>query len=303
MDNCAQEISPCHLREGLIEVIPILSKEVSEEDKMLLNSFSSDSSLNFQEEDWENPTDEHYVEELPSQLDISLFEVLSWENLQNDFYLAGPQTDDYSEHLIDLVEFPLAPRNRTQRVGVVSSNIKRRDFNLKKILRSNRKALNAYLKGLIEEYKANFEVNLKRKNHQLDLFYVIKQYFEDNFSIRKSEIYKLMAICIQTLLGDTKAIEFFNYLKNNADKTTKAKAEFMKNEVTRFYKFNKKGARGEDRDFSFGHVTTRVCYEIYKTNADFRNAFWDRTLGRRGVQVGDTDEFKEMLEGFMAENE
>jgi hypothetical protein len=197
----------------------------------------------------------------------------------------------------------LVPRNRTQRVGVVSSNIKRRDFNLKKILRSNRKALNAYLKGLIEDYKTDFEVNLNRKNHLLDLFNMIKQHFEEKFFIKKSEIYRLMAICIHTLKGDSQARKFFDYLKNNADKITKSKAEFMKNEVTRFYKFNKKGARGEDRDFSFSHVTTRVCYEIYKTNADFRNAFWDRTLGRRGVQVGDTDEFKEMLEGFMAENE
>jgi hypothetical protein len=132
---------------------------------------------------------------------------------------------------------------------------------------------------------------------------MIKEHFEEKFFIRKSEIYRLMAICIHTLKSDSQARKFFDYLKKNADQPTKAKAEFMKNEVTRYHKFNKKGALGVDRDFSFGHVTTRVCYEIYKINVDFRNAFWDRTLGRKGVQVGDTDEFKEMLEGFMAENE
>jgi hypothetical protein len=289
--------------EGYDEITHILSNEFSEKHKKLSSSLSLDSSLNFQEECSENRNDGLYVEDSRSQIDRSLFDDLSWENLQNGLYLAGSQTFDDSEHPKNSVESSLAPRSRTQRVGEESKNIRRKDFNLKKILRSNRKALNGHLKTVIEEYKAKFEVNLKRKNHQLDLFYVIKQYFEDNFSIRKSEIYKLMAICIQTLLGDTKTIEFFNYLKNNADKITKSKAEFMKNEVTRFYKFNKNGARGVDRDFSFGHVTTRVCYEIYKTNADFYNAFWNRTLGRKGVQVIDTDEFKEMLECFMAKNE
>jgi hypothetical protein len=102
-------------------------------------------------------------------------------------------------------------KGRTQRIGAVSKHLGRRDFNLKKILRSNNKALKFYIKRLVQKYREETKINLNRASNRFLLFEFIRDHFRSEYGVKKRDIYNLLAVCFHFYLGETKSQTFFKY--------------------------------------------------------------------------------------------
>jgi hypothetical protein len=103
-------------------------------------------------------------------------------------------------------------KGRTQRIGAVSKHLERRDFNIKKILRSNNRALKLYIKSLVNRHRADTGKNLNRTENRVLLFKFIRDHFISEYGVKKRDIYKLLAICFHFYLGKTKSLIFFKYV-------------------------------------------------------------------------------------------
>jgi hypothetical protein len=102
-------------------------------------------------------------------------------------------------------------KGRTQRIGAVSNHLGRRDFNIKKILRSNNKALKLYIQRLVTKYRANTGKNLNRAEYRVFLFEFIRDHFRSEYGVKKRDIYNFLAVCFHFYLGEKKSLAFFKY--------------------------------------------------------------------------------------------
>jgi hypothetical protein len=102
-------------------------------------------------------------------------------------------------------------KGRTQRIGAVSKHLGRRDFNIKKILRSNNKALKLYILRLVKKYRDETKINLNRASNRFLLFDFIRDHFRSEYRVKKRDIYNLLAVCFHFYLGETKSQTFFKY--------------------------------------------------------------------------------------------
>jgi hypothetical protein len=102
-------------------------------------------------------------------------------------------------------------KGRTQRIGAVSKHLQRKDFNIKKILRSNNKALKLHIERLVKKYRIDSGKNLNRAENRVLLFEFFRDHFLSEYGVKKRDIYKLLSICFYLYMGEKKSQIFFKY--------------------------------------------------------------------------------------------
>jgi hypothetical protein len=170
-----------------------------------------------------------------------------------------------------------------------------------------------YVRKLIKSAQAKYGVSMSKKGSAANYYKFLSDHFSEKFKLSALQKRQIISICIMLFFGKNKPLDTFyqsiNRMKAQDPKKysylpSKSQVAIMKREREQFFAFSQlTGATAYDREYTFYHTASKVCYYLFQESSDFEADFWAKILERKNASVGDTDEFKLKMNEIRRETE